>query len=107
MNTLIGLTVVTMLIGVGIVAYLLPTLVAVLRHTPDLAAVIVINILLGWCVLGWVLAMVLAVRRAAPSIQVIGQVNGNAPIRRLAAHYLRVGPRSTGAHSARNVRHET
>jgi T4 superinfection immunity protein len=69
------------LIGVGVVAYLLPALVAVLRHAPDLAAVIVINVLLGWCVFGWVLAMVLAVRRAAPSIQVIGNVNGNMPVR--------------------------
>ena len=81
MNTLIGLTVVTMLIGVGVVAYLLPTLVAVLRHAPDLAAVVIINVLLGWSVFGWVLAMVLAVRRAAPSFQVIGQVNGNMPVR--------------------------
>jgi len=80
MDTLIGLTVVTMLVVAGVAAYLLPTLVAVLRHAPDLAAVIVINILLGWCVLGWVLAMVLAMRRAAPSIQVIGQVNGNVPV---------------------------
>jgi len=52
MDTLIGLTVVTMLVVAGVAAYLLPTLVAVLRHAPDLAAVIVINILLGWCVLG-------------------------------------------------------
>lgn len=77
MNTLIGLTVITTLIT----AYMLPTLVAVVRHAPDLAAVTVINILLGWSVFGWVLAMALAVRRAAPSIQVIGQVNGNIPIR--------------------------
>jgi hypothetical protein len=81
MNTLIGLTVVTVLIGAGVVAYLLPTLVAVLRHAPDLAAVIVINILLGWCVFGWVVALVLAVRRTAPGVQVIGQVNANLPVR--------------------------
>jgi hypothetical protein len=85
MNAFIGLTVVTMLIGVGVAAYLLPTLVAVLRHAPDLAAVIVINVLLGWCVFGWVLAMVLAVRRATPSFQVIGQINGNMPVRPVEA----------------------
>jgi uncharacterized membrane protein len=81
MNTLIGLTAVTMLIATGIAAYLLPTLVALLRHAPDQAAVAVINILLGWCVFGWVVAMAMAIRRATPNIQVIGQVNGNVPVR--------------------------
>jgi hypothetical protein len=81
MNALIGLGAITMLVTVGVAAYMLPTLIAVVRHAPDLAAVTVINVLLGWSVFGWVLAMALAVRRAAPSIQVIGQVNGKMPVR--------------------------
>jgi hypothetical protein len=85
MNALIGLAVITLLISVGVVAYRLPTLVAVVRHAPDLAAVVIINVLLGWCVFGWVLAMVLAVRLAAQSMQLIGQVDGNVPTWRLAA----------------------
>jgi hypothetical protein len=80
MNTLIALAVIAVLITLAAAAYLLPTLIAWLRHAPDLAAVAVINILLGWTAAGWIVALVLAVRRAIPTIQVIGQVNGHVPI---------------------------
>lgn len=65
-----------MVIAVVIAAYLLPTLVAWLRHAPDIAAVIVVNIALGWTVLGWWAALALALRRAQPSaVQMFSQVN--------------------------------
>jgi Superinfection immunity protein len=80
MNALIGLAMITVLITLATNAYLLPALIAWLRHAPDLAAVAVINILLGWTAAGWIIALVLAVRRAAPAIQVIGQVNGHVPV---------------------------
>jgi hypothetical protein len=79
---MLGLAVITTVITVAITAYFLPTLIAWLRHVPDLATVLVINLLLGWTAAGWVVALDLAVRRAAPSIQVIGQVNGQLPITR-------------------------
>jgi hypothetical protein len=63
-------------IAAVVVAYMLPTLVAWLRHTPDLAAVAVINIALGWTFVGWVVALAMAVqKKTTPAIQVIGQVN--------------------------------
>jgi hypothetical protein len=86
MNTLIGLAMITTLITAAITAYFLPTLIAWLRHTPDLTTVLVINLLLGWTTAGWLVALILALRRAAPSIQVIGQVNGQPPITRQKSH---------------------
>ena len=81
MNALIGLGAITILVALAISAYLLPTIIAVLRHAPDLAAVVLINVLLGWSFIGWLIAMIMAVRRTVPGIQVIGQVNANLPVR--------------------------
>jgi Superinfection immunity protein len=47
--------------------YLLPALVAWLRHAPDIGSVAVINVLLGWTLLGWVLALAMALRTANPA----------------------------------------
>jgi hypothetical protein len=85
MNTLIGLGAIFVLVALAVGAYLLPTVIAIVRHAPDLAAVVLINIMLGWCVFGWVVAMVLAVRRAVPGIQIIGQLNANLPSRQANA----------------------
>jgi hypothetical protein len=80
MNTLIALTVITILISVATVAYFLPTLIAWLRHAPDFTTVMILNLLLGWTAVGWIVALILAVRCAVPVIQVIGQVNGQLPV---------------------------
>jgi hypothetical protein len=40
----------SMMIAVAVAAYLLPTVVAWLRHAPDIAAVMIINLTLGWTV---------------------------------------------------------
>jgi Superinfection immunity protein len=79
MNTLIALALITILITAATVAYFLPTLIARLRHSPDLTTVMILNLLLGWTAAGWIVALILAVRRTAPAIQIIGQVNGHIP----------------------------
>ena len=68
----------TLTLSLAIVAlaavYLLPTLVALARGIPGVAAIAVINILLGWSFIGWVIALALAVRSvppAAPVVQVV------------------------------------
>lgn len=45
----------------GGAAYLLPTMIAVLRRHPYRESIAVLNIFLGWTLLGWVGAMVWAV----------------------------------------------
>jgi xanthosine utilization system XapX-like protein len=84
MSTFAGFIVIAMMITLAVAAYMLPTIIAGIRHTPDLAAVAVINILLGWTAAGWIVALILAVRRATTNIQVIGQVNGQPPATRQA-----------------------
>jgi hypothetical protein len=86
MNAFAGLIVIAVVITMATTAYLLPTIIAGIRHSPDLAAVAVINILLGWTAAGWIVALILAVHRAAPSIQVIGQVNGQLPATNIRSH---------------------
>jgi len=52
------------LIILGIVAYWVPSMVAVgrRRQIPNVGSVIVINLFLGWTVVGWVVALAMAVR---------------------------------------------
>jgi hypothetical protein len=79
MNGFVSLCLTCMIIAVVVAAYLLPTLVAWLRHAPDLAAVTVVNLALGWTVLGWWAALALALRkREPPVIQVFSQANASA-----------------------------
>jgi Superinfection immunity protein len=80
MQGLISLWLIGMLIVVMVTAYMLPTLVAWLRHAPDAAAVALLNAVLGWTLIGWILALALALRRPAnPVVQVISQVTTPPP----------------------------
>jgi Superinfection immunity protein len=80
MQGLISLWLIGMLIVVMVTAYMLPTLVACLRHAPDAAAVAVLNAVLGWTVIGWIVALALALRKpASPVVQVISQVASPPP----------------------------
>jgi hypothetical protein len=45
--------------------YLIPTIIAALRHHKDLPAIAAINILFGWSVVGWFIAMIWALADAA------------------------------------------
>jgi hypothetical protein len=66
---------VSLLIGL----YLIPVMVGVARHAPDLGSIAVINILLGWTFFGWVLALALAMRSARPSGPVVQLVQHVPP----------------------------
>jgi hypothetical protein len=55
---------------IGLVLYFVPTLVAVVRGTPDRGAVFAVNAFLGWTVLGWVAAMAMALRGTGSSRRV-------------------------------------
>ena len=40
--------------------YWLPTMVAVVRHTPSALGIAMLNFFLGWTVIGWIVALVWA-----------------------------------------------
>ncbi len=44
------------------VPYFLPTIIAVVRHVPNVGSVLVVNLLLGWTLVGWVVALAMAAR---------------------------------------------
>ena len=48
------------------VAYILPSLIGVVRHGEAASRLVIINLLLGWSVVGWVAALVLACRARDP-----------------------------------------
>ena len=56
----------TIAIIIGIIAliaaYWSPTIIASLRHVPNIGSVAVINGLLGWTLVGWAVALSMAVR---------------------------------------------
>jgi hypothetical protein len=60
------------LINIAIIAaYFAPSIVARLRHVPNLRRVFLVNLLLGWTLIGWVAALVIACRSAperSPSV---------------------------------------
>ena len=70
-RSFIGLVVLTGITGTLIGLYLLPVLVAWLRHVPDIMAIAVINVLLGWTLLGWVIALALALRSVIPAVPAV------------------------------------
>lgn len=46
---------------VGLVGlYLLPTIVAVIRHKPSAPLTVVMNVLFGWTIIGWMLSLLWA-----------------------------------------------
>ena len=54
----LGLIINIAMLVLGMVGYMLPTIVAALRRHPQLLAIFLINFLLGWTVIGWVGALV-------------------------------------------------
>jgi hypothetical protein len=54
------------------VMYWLPTLIAIVRHTPSALGVAMLNFFLGWTVVGWILALVWALAaNTSPHVIVI------------------------------------
>jgi hypothetical protein len=58
-----------LLIVVGASAYFVPTIIALIRKTPNTGSVIAINLLLGWSLIGWAVALAMALRdQRAPTV---------------------------------------
>lgn len=54
-------SVIFILIGISIVVYLVPSMIAMARKSQRMGGVIVLNIFLGWTLLGWVGSFIWAV----------------------------------------------
>lgn len=50
--------------------YFVPTIVAAIRHVPNVGSVIVINTLLGWSIIGWIIALAMAARSSPQPVAV-------------------------------------
>ena len=53
---------VILLIGISLLAYLIPTLVAFARKVPSTLSIAVLNIFLGWSIIGFVVSLVWALK---------------------------------------------
>lgn len=60
-------------IGLSLILYFLPTIVASARSHHNTLAIFVLNFLTGWTVLGWIIATVWACTRAQPQQPIIIQ----------------------------------
>lgn len=60
-------------IGLWLIAYFLPTIVAQARSHHNTLAIFILNLLTGWTVLGWIIAIVWACTRAQPQQPIIIQ----------------------------------
>jgi hypothetical protein len=69
-ETLIGLFMLAVIFIGGSALYLLPTIIALLRRTRNIAPIAVINIMLGWSIFGWVGALAMAIANEPTSVQV-------------------------------------
>ena len=58
------------------VIYLLPTIIAIKRNGPQMAAAIIVNLIFGFTVVGWIVALILASKQPQPPVVVI---YGGAP----------------------------
>lgn len=61
MDMLIGLA----LLGLVLLVYFLPSIVAWDKGHANLAAIVILNLLLGWTFVGWVVALVWAMSKPA------------------------------------------
>ena len=48
------------LLGLPLILYFLPTLIALLREKRDKLSIFLLNFFLGWSVIGWIIALVWA-----------------------------------------------
>ena len=51
-----------LMIGLGIVAYFIPGIIAVIRRHRKATSIFLVNLFFGWSVLGWIFALVWALR---------------------------------------------
>lgn len=61
------MSIVLFVAGVAVFAavYVLPTVVASLRESPNVGLIKIINVFLGWTGIGWVVAMAMALRKVS------------------------------------------
>jgi hypothetical protein len=45
---------------IALVLYVVPIIVALVRHRANIVQVVIVNLLLGWTVIGWIIALVMA-----------------------------------------------
>jgi hypothetical protein len=62
--------------GLMFAMYWLPTIVALVRHSPSAPGIAVLNFFLGWTGIGWIVAMVWALA-SAPRQQINVYIDGN------------------------------
>ncbi len=57
--TILGL-ILTIIMFIGIVIYIIPSLLALLRHNKKTGLIAIINIFLGWSIIGWIIALTMS-----------------------------------------------
>ena len=67
--------VVLIFIGLGMVFYFLPTIIAFIRKKPNAPAIFALNFFLGWSLVGWVVSLVWALTTDNPGLA--GGINVN------------------------------
>ena len=55
-------------LGIPLVLYFLPTIIALARSKRDTLAIFLLNFFLGWSVIGWIVALVWAAKHDAPVV---------------------------------------
>ena len=55
-------------LGIPLVLYFLPSIIALARSKRDTLAIFLLNFFLGWSVIGWIVALVWAARHDAPVV---------------------------------------
>jgi hypothetical protein len=57
-----GVATAIILAVIGVLVWLVPIMIALIRHVPNTGSVIVIDLLTGWTLVGWVVALAMACR---------------------------------------------
>ncbi len=57
LNIIMGILIFGVLLPLVVAFYLLPSIVARLRHHPSKGAIFVTNLFLGWTILGWIILL--------------------------------------------------
>jgi tryptophan-rich sensory protein len=55
-------------LGIPLVLYFLPSIIALARSKRDTLAIFLLNFFLGWSVIGWIVALVWAAKHDAPVV---------------------------------------
>jgi hypothetical protein len=67
------------LMMIGLIGYVIPTIIALARRHPKKGPIILVNLLLGWSVVGWIVALVWAFSSNQPPQTIVVQVSAALP----------------------------